>query len=42
MNKETGINLDKDLMQKLKIYCVRRGITMKDFVEKLIKENIKK
>lgn len=43
MKKErpVTVNLDKALLRKLKIYCVGKNISMKSFVEKIIKEKIK-
>lgn len=46
MNKEKNeeivtISLNKQLIQKLKIYCAIKNTSMKSFVEKIIKEKIK-
>ena len=39
--KTVTINLDKEFVRKLKIYCAIKNISMKSFVEKIIIEKIK-
>jgi len=38
----SGINIDKELLQKFKVYCVEHKTTMKDKVEELIIKEMKK
>jgi len=41
-NKLSGINIDKELLRRFKVYCIENGTTMKDKVEELIIKEMKK
>jgi len=40
MKNTKNIKIDKDLHQKLKIFCVINNLKIMDFVEKIINEKI--
>jgi len=38
----SGINIDKELLKRFKIYCIENGTSMKKKVEELIKKEMSK
>ena len=40
--QRTCFYIDKDLIRKLKFYCLEHGVSMSEAVEKLIRELLKK
>lgn len=42
MIKSNRISIDDKLLKEFKIYCVKKEMTMKAMVEKMIREKIKK
>jgi hypothetical protein len=38
----TSIKIDPELWKKAKIYCIKKGIGVSEFLEILIREHIKK
>lgn len=45
MKKENAerycIYINKDLMKQFKIYCIQKGISVSELIEKLMKEQLK-
>lgn len=39
--KMLGVRIDKELIKKLKIYCAKKEISVREFVEELIEKAIK-
>ncbi len=40
--KKTSLVIDEDVWQEVKIYCIKNKIDISDWVEKIIRENLKK
>ena len=40
--KTTSIKIDEELWKYVKIHCVTEGIDISDYLEELIKKNLKK
>jgi len=40
--KTTSIKINPDLWQEVKIYCIKNKIDISDWLEKIIKEKLKK
>jgi hypothetical protein len=40
--KTTSIKVSPELWQEVKIYCIKKSIDISDWLEKIIKENLKK
>lgn len=40
--KTTSIKINPELWQEVKIYCIKQGIDISDWLEKIIKDNLKK
>ena len=42
VKKKTSLVIDDDLWQEVKINCIKNKIDISDWLEKIIKENLKK
>ena len=42
MKKKTSLNIEETLWQRIKLFCVTKGISISSYVEKVLKENINK
>jgi len=40
--KTTSLKIDPELWKKVKIHCINKGIDISGYIEKLIKEDLKK
>ena len=40
--KTTSIKIDEEVWKKVKIYCVTQGIDISDYLERLIKKDLKR
>jgi hypothetical protein len=40
--KKTSLMIDENLWQDVKIYCIKQKIDISDWLEKIIKDNLKK
>lgn len=41
-NTVTSIRIDKDLWKEARIYTIKEGITLKELLERLLKEELRK
>ncbi len=39
--KTTSIKIEEDLWKEVKIYCIQKGIDVSDYLEDLIKKDLK-
>ena len=40
--KTTSLKIDEEFWKEVKIYCIRSGVDISDYIERLIKEDLKK
>lgn len=41
VRKTTSLKIDEELWKLVKIHCIQEGIDISDFIEELVKKNIK-
>ncbi|VVB80273.1 Uncharacterised protein [uncultured archaeon] len=42
VRKTTSLKIDEDLWKKVKIHCINEGFEISDFVEKTLREELRK
>jgi len=42
VRKTTSLKIDEELWKKVKIHCIMKGIDISDYIENMIKEDLKK
>lgn len=42
VKKKTSLVIEEDLWQDVKIHCIKQNIDISDWLEKIIKDNLKK
>ena len=40
--KPLYVEIDEDVLQQTKIYCIKNNLTLRELVEELLKETVKK